>query len=51
MSEQKRLNSYRAKMEFMILAHTQEEAVELLADMVANLNKFDDLALVKGEME
>lgn len=51
MTEQKRLNSYRAKLDFTILAHTQEEAEELLRDLAKNLNRFDDLALVEGEME
>lgn len=51
MTEQKRLNSYRAKLDFTILAHTQEEAEQLLLDLAKNLNRFDDLALVKGEME
>lgn len=51
MTNEKRLYSFPAKLTFSILAHDEEEAKLLLEDLAKNLNRFDDMSLVKGEME
>lgn len=51
MSEQRRISSYPATVKMCIIAESEEEAQETLDMLIANLGRFNDLSLVKGEME